>query len=319
MKTVRYTVDFSGVRKRVDLFLAEQATFLTRSHIKKIIESDLVKVNRVPVKASFRLRCGDVVEMTVPPPRDTTITPEPIPLHIIFEDDWIMVINKPAGMVVHPAAGNYTGTLVHALLAHCSFLAGIGGVQRPGIVHRLDKDTSGLMVVAKSDAAHQNLSRQFKNHAVTKQYQTLVCGRMQNERGSIALEIGRHRSDRKKMSVHTRKGRAALTAWKVIEQFDECSLLEVGIKTGRTHQIRVHFAAVHHPIIGDAVYGGKKHITRMVNPAVRNSVSRLNRHFLHACLLSFDHPVTGQNLVFTQPLPQELNSLLILLRDGKCS
>ena len=319
MKTVRYTVDFQGVKKRVDLFLAEQATFLTRSHIKKLIESNLVTVNRVPVKAAFRLKVGDVVELILPPPRNATITPEPIALDIICEDESIIVVNKPAGMVVHPAAGNYTGTLVHALLSHCSFLSGIGGVQRPGIVHRLDKDTSGLMVVAKSDAAHQHLSQQFKNHSVTKQYQALVCGRMRSEQGSISLEIGRHRSDRKKMSVHTRKGREAMTAWKVIEQFDECSLLEVCIKTGRTHQIRVHLAAVHHPIIGDSVYGGKKCIVRMINSRVRSGLSRLNRPFLHACLLGFDHPVTTQHLVFTQPLPQELNFLLTVLRDEKCS
>jgi 23S rRNA pseudouridine1911/1915/1917 synthase len=319
MKTARYTVDSQGVKKRVDLFLAEQATFLTRSCIKRLIASQLVTVNRAPVKASLRLRGGDVVEMTLPPPRESVLVPEPIPLDIIFEDDALIVINKPAGMVVHPAAGNYSGTLVHALLAHCPFLSGIGGVQRPGIVHRLDKDTSGLMVIVKSDAAHHHLSRQFKTRAVVKQYQALVCGRMKRDRGSIALEIGRHPTDRKKMSVHARKGRMAVSEWKLIEQFDECSLLEVGIKTGRTHQIRVHLAAVCHPIIGDRMYGGIKCIHRMANETVKNSLSRLNRPFLHACLLGFDHPLTGQRLVFNQPIPAELHALLTLLREEQCS
>jgi 23S rRNA pseudouridine1911/1915/1917 synthase len=319
METVRYTVDSHADKKRVDLFLAERLAVLTRSHIKKLIESHRVLVNRVPVKPSLRVRQGDVVELTMPPPREPAITPEPIPLDIICEDESILVINKPAGMVVHPAAGNYTGTLVHALLSHCRFLSGIGGVQRPGIVHRLDKDTSGLLVVAKSDAAHHNLARQFKNRVVTKQYQALVCGQMRDERGSISLEIGRHRSDRKKMSVHTRKGRAALTEWKVMERFDECTLLEVGIKTGRTHQIRVHLAAVQHPIVGDSVYGGKTCFARTADHKLPIGLKRLNRPFLHAYLLGFAHPVTGQQLRFTQPLPEELHALVTVLREKQCS
>lgn len=319
METVRYTIDFHADKKRVDRFLAERVAALTRSHIKKLIESQLVLVNRIPVKASHRLHQGDVVELSMPPPREPVITPEAIPLDITFEDEAILVINKPAGMVVHPAAGNYSGTLVHALLSHCRFLSGIGGVQRPGIVHRLDKDTSGLMVVAKNDAAHQHLARQFKSRAVTKRYQALICGHMRGERGSIALEIGRHRSDRKKMSVHTRKGRAALTEWKVMERFYGCTLLEVGIKTGRTHQIRVHLAAVQHPIVGDSVYGGKKWIVRRADHKLQSGLERLNRPFLHAYFLGLKHPVTGQQLLFTQPLPPELEAFLTLLRDEPCS
>jgi 23S rRNA pseudouridine1911/1915/1917 synthase len=319
METVRYTVDLHADRKRVDRFLAERAAALTRSHIKKLIESHLVLVNRIPVKASHRLRQGDVIDLSMPPPREPVITPEAIPLDILFEDKSILVLNKPAGMVVHPAAGNYSGTLVHALLSHCRFLSGIGGVQRPGIVHRLDKDTSGLMVVAKNDAAHQHLARQFKSRAVTKRYQALICGYMRGERGSIELEIGRHRSDRKKMSVHTRKGRAALTEWEVMERFDGCTLLDVGIKTGRTHQIRVHLAAVQHPIVGDSVYGGKKWAAPTADHKRHSELKRLNRPFLHAYLLGFAHPATGQQLLFTQPLPPELEALVTLLRGEPCS
>ena len=319
MKTVRYTVDAHAVKQRVDLFLAGQATSLTRSQIKKLIETDHVTVNRMPVKTAFRLKGGDVIELTLPPPRNATLTPEPIPLDITFEDEAIIVVNKPAGMVVHPAAGHYTGTMVHALLSHCRFLAGIGGVQRPGIVHRLDKDTSGLMVVAKNDASHCHLSRQFKNHTVRKEYQALVFGRMESPAGSMTLDIGRHRADRKKMSVHAKKGREALTRWNRIEQYHDCSLLRVCIHTGRTHQIRVHMSAAHHPILGDSVYGGKKCIARIGNDMVRSALSRLSRPFLHACLLGFDHPLTGQHLEFTQPLPPELRSLLTILRESACS
>ena len=319
MKTVRYTVESLADKKRADLFLAERATGLTRSRIKKLIDAKLVMVNRVPVKASHRLRQGDVVELNMPPPRKPAITPEPIPLEVIFEDESILVINKPAGMVVHPAAGNYTGTLVHALLAHCRFLSGIGGEQRPGIVHRLDKGTSGLLVVAKNDAAHLHLARQFKNHLVTKQYQALVRGRIKGEFGNIALEIGRHSSDRKKMSVRTRKGRSALTEWRAIERFDACTLLDVDIKTGRTHQIRVHLAAVRHPIAGDSVYGGEKqYVVRTADHKQPSALKCLKRPFLHAYRLGFAHPVSGQRLMFTQPLPKDLLAFLTILRDQPC-
>ncbi len=318
METVRYTVDSRTDKSRLDRFLAERAAALTRSHVKKLIQSQQVLVNRIPVKASHRLRQGDVVELRLPPAREPAITPEAIPLDIVYEDESILVINKPAGMVVHPAAGNYSGTLVHALLSHCQFLSGIGGVQRPGIVHRLDKDTSGLMVVAKNDAAHQHLARQFKNRMVTKRYQALICGRIRGEHGNIALEIGRHRSDRKKMSVHTRKGRAALTEWQVMQRFEACTLLDVGIKTGRTHQIRVHLAALRHPIVGDSVYGGTKWIARIADRRLHVAFRQLNRPFLHAYLLGFEHPVAGQPLLFTRALPPELSTLLTILRDEPC-
>ena len=316
MKTVRYTVDYRGAKKRVDLFLAEHMLSLTRSHIKRLIESHRVTVNHVSVKAASRLKDGDVIELSVPPPREVCLEPEPIPLDIIFEDDAIIVVNKPAGMVVHPAAGNSTGTLVHGLLAHCSFLQGIGGMQRPGIVHRLDKGTSGLMVVAKSDWAHQNLSQQFKNHTVKKIYHALVYGCMNQDEGSIALEIGRHRADRKKMSIHTRKGRAALTFWKVRKRYNAFSLLDVCIKTGRTHQIRVHLSASHHPVVGDTLYGSKKCTTRIENEPIRRAICQLQRPFLHACLLGFCHPATGKYHEHRAALPEELHTLLTLLEKA---
>lgn len=313
MKKQRYAVDHRGSKKRVDLFLAEKMVSLTRSQIKRLISSHLVTVNQLPVKVSCRLKECDVVELSLPPPQAVSLEPEPIPLDIVYEDDAILVVNKPAGMVVHPAAGNVRGTLVHALLAHCSFLRGIGGIQRPGIVHRLDKGTSGLMVVAKSDGAHQNLSQQFKGRAVKKIYQTLVFGCVEKDEGSIALEIGRHCADRKKMSTYTRKGRTALTCWKVRKRYRACSLLEVSIKTGRTHQIRVHLSAIQHPVVGDSLYGSRKYLARLDDETVRLAISHLQRPFLHACLLGFCHPSTGIYHEHRAVLPEELQGILTLL------
>jgi 23S rRNA pseudouridine1911/1915/1917 synthase len=318
MHIFHYSVDPHDVNKRLDIFLAEQTLPLTRSHIKKLITTQSVTVNKHFEKAAFRLKHGDEIEVCVPEPSEPRAEPENIPLHILYEDESIILVNKPSGMVVHPAAGNYSGTLVNALLYHCSFIQGVGGVHRPGIVHRLDKGTSGVLVVAKNDLAHQNLSQQFKNHSVRKIYTALVHGQMADDEGSIDVKIGRHSYDRKKMSTHTKKGRFAITHWKVIRRFTGFSLLEVSIHTGRTHQIRVHLSSAHHPIIGDPVYGSKKSLSHIKNDFLLKQCTALERPFLHATLLGFEHPATHRYQEFVAPLPQPLTQLLTLLESETC-
>lgn len=318
MQKYLYTVDHNSAKKRLDLFLSEQTLSLTRSQIKKLIDAKRVKVNHLSVKASCRVNKGDLIEVAVQAPQKSKIEPKNIPLDILFEDDAIVVVNKPAGMVVHPAVGNYSETLVHALLFHCSFLSGVGGILRPGIVHRLDKGTSGALVVAKNDSAHQSLLRQFKNRTVKKIYRALVHRQMEKDEGTIELEIGRHYADRKKMSTRTKKGRTAVTQWKVLQRYKHLSLLEIGIQTGRTHQIRVHLSSCQHPIVGDSVYGNKKGFSQIKSEIVRKGLSTLARPFLHACLLGFQHPLDNRYQEFIAPLPETLVEILTLIESEKC-
>jgi len=313
-----YTVGQNNSRERLDLFLSEQTLPLTRSQIKKLIDTQHVTVNQVLAKASCLIKKGDLIEVHLQEPKKSSVEPENIALEIIFEDDHIVVVNKPAGMVVHPAAGNYSGTLVNALLFHCSFLSGVGGILRPGIVHRLDKGTSGVLLVAKNDIAHQNLSNQFKSRSVKKIYLALVYRQMEEDEGKIETEIGRHCSDRKKMSTHARKGRSAVTRWKVLKKYKNYSLLEVHIQTGRTHQIRVHLSSLHHPIIGDNLYGGKKCLSNLKDVVIKSKLKSMQRPFLHAHLLGFQHPQNDQYQEFTAPLPEELNEILTVIESDKC-
>lgn len=319
MRQYLYTVNHNSTKKRLDLFLSEQNLPLTRSQIKKLIGVQHVKVNCLPAKASCRVNKGDLIEVALQEPQKPKIEPRNIPIDILFEDDSIIVVNKAASMVVHPAAGNYSETLVHALLFHCSFLSGVGGVLRPGIVHRLDKGTSGVMVVAKDDVAHQSLARQFKNRTVKKNYIALVYREMKKDEGTIELEIGRHYSDRKKMSTRTKKGRMAVTKWKVLQQYKHFSLLEIVIQTGRTHQIRVHLSSCHHPIVGDSVYGNKKGLSQIKSEIIKRRLSTLTRPFLHAQLLGFHHPQDNRYLEFIAPLPEPLIEILTLLESERCS
>lgn len=243
------------VDKRIDSFLASELDY-TRSYLKKLILNGLVKVNGSSIKPNYKLKEGDSVDVNIPEAEKIDLMPENIPLDIIYEDDDIIVINKPQGMVVHPAPGNYSGTLVNALLYHCKNLSGINGELRPGIVHRLDKDTSGVMVVAKNDKAHLDLSNQIKERTILKKYIAIVEGVIKDDEGSIEAPIGRDHVERKKMAV-TEDGRYALTLYKVLERYKNNSLIEATIKTGRTHQIRVHMSYIGHPIVGDEVYGYK--------------------------------------------------------------
>jgi 23S rRNA pseudouridine1911/1915/1917 synthase len=298
---------------RLDVFLSLKDATLSRSQAKRLIEEGEARIDGKAVRASHRLRPGETVCLRKPPPIPSEIVPEEIPLTILYEDEAVIVVDKPAGMVVHPAAGNFRGTLVNALQFHCRILSGIGGVMRPGIVHRLDKGTSGLMVAAKSDEAHRHLSEQFKKRLVSKHYTALVHGNVREGEGIVDAPVGRHPVERKKMSTASRRGKAALTRWKVLERFGGFTLLEAKIETGRTHQIRVHLSAMGHPVVGDSVYGGSKRAIEA--PALRVGLKKLNRQALHAGRLSFIHPVTGQEMSFVSPLPEDMAEVIRYLRS----
>ncbi len=299
---------------RLDIFLSRKDLGLSRSQIKKSVVDGHVLVNHAQTRVGYRLKCGDVVQISNPKPTVYSVLPQDIPLSIIYEDAHILVVDKPAGMVVHPAAGNYQGTLVNAILHHCKDLSGIGGVLRPGIVHRLDKDTSGLLVVAKSDEAHRGLSGQFKRHEVRKMYKALVYGNPKADEGVIDAPIGRHPVDRKKMSTGSRRSKEALTRWQVEERYTAAALLHVSIVTGRTHQIRVHLAAAGYPVVGDNVYGNPKRANAIADTSLRAKLKAMKRQALHAGEIGFVHPVTHQNVVFSSPLPDDIKELCDFLR-----
>ena len=307
--------DESGLR--LDHFLTIKEETLSRSFIQKLIKEKNITVNGNPSKPSYRLRDNDRVDVIVPEPKPYHAQPEEIPLNVLYEDDALIVINKPAGMVTHCAVGHYSGTLVNAILAYCTDLSGIGGVQRPGIVHRLDKDTSGVLVVAKTDFAHQSLAVQFEEHQVKKIYLALICGIPAQDNGTIMAPIGRSTRNRKKMAVTNIRSREAITHFKVIERYDSFSFVEAMPETGRTHQIRVHFAHIGHPVVGDQVYGGgHKRATREANsPKLKQIIAGLNRQALHAHLLGFAHPSTEEYVEFIAPIPEDIQSILEVLKS----
>jgi 23S rRNA pseudouridine1911/1915/1917 synthase len=258
-----------------------------------------------------------LIEIEKIDPVSIDVVPEDIKLDVLFEDMSIIVINKSAGMVVHPAAGNYSGTLVNALLFHCKNLSGIGGAVRPGIVHRLDKGTSGVLVVAKNDKAHIGLSKQFEEHSVKRIYSALAYGVMKESTGVINLPIGRHNTDRKKMSTITRRGRKAITHWEVQESFDHLSFLRVILETGRTHQVRVHLSTIEHPIVNDLDYGTSKRLKIITDKRLLDAIKGLKRPLLHAGLLEFNHPETNETMKFKVPLTPDFTNVLNILRADK--
>lgn len=295
--------DISGTR--IDAYLADIFKELSRSYVQKLLESGQILVNDKKAKSNYRIKQGDEIEINIPEPAPLEVKPEEIKFDIIYEDDDIIVVNKPQGMVVHPAAGNYTGTLVNALLKHCINLSGINGVLRPGIVHRIDKDTSGVLIVAKNDVAHKSLANQIKDHTVNRKYITLVEGVIKVDNGTIEGSIGRHHTDRKRMDIVS-TGKHAVTHFKVLERFSNYTLIEAKLETGRTHQIRVHMCHIGHPVVGDPVYGIKKQKFNLEGQA------------LHAALLGFIHPRTGHYMEFSAPLPSYFEKLLNNLRNS-CS
>ncbi len=311
------TVTERSEGRRLDQFLSDADLGLSRSQAKNLIEKHLILLNQKPTKPSARLRIGDIVSGSLPEPERLSLQAEPLPLTILYEDLSLIVVDKPPGMVVHPAYGNPSGTLVNALLYHCKDLAGINGVLRPGIVHRLDKDTSGVMVVAKDDQAFHDLTKQFKNRTVKKVYSAIVYGRMSQDEGLINSAIGRHPTQRKRMSTRTKRGREAITRWRKLEEFDSATLLEIFPQTGRTHQIRVHLSSLGHPVLGDPLYGRKGRTGAIHNSALRECAKRMHRQALHAQRLVFTHPRTGERVQFVSPIPPDMKDLLECLRSEK--
>lgn len=306
MSHYHFTVPADAAGQRLDLFLVSVIPEQSRSQIQRLIKSEQVQVDGAPaVRPNMPLRAGQAIDLSVPAPVASTPTPEALPLTIVHDDREIVVVDKPAGMVVHPAAGHSAGTLVNALLHHVRDLSGIGGEIRPGIVHRLDRGTSGLMVIAKNDRAHEELARQFHDREVEKEYVTLVWGLVQAGR-RIDAPIGRDPANRQKMSARARRARSAVTRVTKAVHLKGVSLLHVAIATGRTHQIRVHLSTIGHPVVGDPLYGG---VRRRV-PAALHAIQRLERPFLHARRLAFTHPTEGERMEFTSPLPEDLQSVL---------
>lgn len=295
-------VDAAG--ERIDKFLSDNMQGVTRSRIKKLTEDGCISVSGSAVtKVNYKLKPGDRVTVTVPLAAETETEPENIPIDVVYEDDDMLVVNKPQGMVVHPAAGNFSGTLVNALLWHCgSSLSGINGERRPGILHRIDKDTSGLLLVAKNDKAHLFLSEQIKAHSLTRAYKALVHGNIKSDTGRIDAPIGRSRSDRKKMTITYNNSRDAVTNYRVLERFNKYTFVECVLETGRTHQIRVHMSKNGHPIVGDKTYG------------VRKEEFNLNGQLLHAYKVGFIHPTTREYMEFTSPLPEYYSAVLDKIR-----
>jgi 23S rRNA pseudouridine1911/1915/1917 synthase len=303
-------------RERLDAFLTRHVENATRTRVQRAIREGTVLVDGRRVRPSHLVSPGETVHVTLPSPPPQDAAPEAIPLDILHEDDDVIVVNKPAGMVTHPAHGNYTGTLVNALLHHCAAIAG-GDPARPGIVHRLDKDTSGVMVAAKNEAAHAHLARQFARRTITREYQAVVWGTFVHSSGSIETMLGRSSSDRKKMAV-VAEGKHALTEYRVLESFPWLSLLALRLKTGRTHQIRVHLAHIHHPVFGDPVYNGRHLLYGPGTPAQKAEVQHLlkliPRQSLHARTLGFLHPATERRVSFESPLPEDMRTVLEHLR-----
>ncbi|ORJ60248.1 RluA family pseudouridine synthase [Geothermobacter hydrogeniphilus] len=303
--------------QRLDRFLAEALEDYSRAQLKKLIDDGRVRLDGIPVKAGTRLKGGETILLAPFKPEPINAIPQDIPLNILYEDSDLIVIDKPAGMVVHPAPGHPDGTLVNALLYHCRDLAGIGGELRPGIVHRLDKDTSGVLVATKNDLAHQSLAEQFKEHSIRRRYLALVHGQVQQARGVVDKAIGRHPTERKKMSSRSRQGRRAVTRWEVLRRFDldRLSWLELALETGRTHQIRVHMSELNLPLVGDPVYGQQRRANAVADLELRKRLQRLQRQALHARLLGFRHPTSGEYQEFRSPLPEDLGQILDYLDE----
>jgi 23S rRNA pseudouridine1911/1915/1917 synthase len=297
MEIIEFTVENGGVR--IDRYLADQCSDLSRSYLQKLLKDQCVTVNGKTVKANYKVEAGDEIRIELPELREAEILPEDIPLDILYEDEYLMVVNKPKGMVVHPAAGHTSGTLVNAIMWHCKdHLSGINGVMRPGIVHRIDKDTTGALLVCKDDVTHREIASQLKEHTIRRRYRAVVSGRIKEDEGVIEGPIGRHNTDRKKMAINYKNGKDAVTHYQVLERFPNATYVECRLETGRTHQIRVHMASIGHPLLGDMVYGPQR------NPY------HLEGQALHAMILGFEHPHFHEYMEFTAPIPEYFEKLL---------
>ncbi len=292
--------------ERIDKCISTFIDSLSRSYIQKIIKDGNVYVNEKPVKANYKAKVEDSVRFILPDNVEPDIPPQDIPLDIIYEDKDILIVNKPKNMVVHPAPGHYEGTLVNAVMFHCKEdLSGINGVMRPGIVHRIDKDTTGSLIICKNDEAHNSIAEQLKIHSITRKYRAIVFGNVKTDEGTINAPIGRHPNDRKKMAINERNGKPAVTHYKVLERFEKYTYIECQLETGRTHQIRVHMSSIGHPLIGDSVYTNQK------------APFHLDGQTLHAMIIGFEHPSIGEYMEFEAPLPDYFEKLLNILRNSK--
>ena len=306
MEEKTFIVDEAWEDLRIDKYLSMLMDGYSRSYIQKIISDKAVMVNQKPVKANYRISVGDIVTITLPEPVRLDVKPENIPLDILYEDEDVLLINKPKDMVVHPAPGHYSGTLVNAVMYHCGDqLSTINGILRPGIVHRIDKDTTGVLVICKNDRAHRSIAEQLSVHSITRAYHAIVYNNLTEDEGTIDAPIGRMSTDRKKMGINHKNGRPAVTHYRVLERFGRYTYIECRLETGRTHQIRVHMASIGHPLLGDTIYG----------PAKDNF--KLQGQALHAKILGFIHPSTGEYMEFESPLPEYFTELLARVRNGR--
>lgn len=297
--SLHFFIEEEHAGERIDKFLSENLPDLSRSYLQKLIKNGQVTVNQKIIKANYKLNTGDQLELQEPELQEPDIVAENIPLDILYEDSDLLVVNKPKGMVVHPSAGHYSGTLVNALMYYCKDdLSGINGVMRPGIVHRIDMDTTGSLLVCKNDIAHNDIAMQLKEHSINRVYHAIVHGVIKEEEGTINAPIGRHPIDRKKMSINHKNGKDAVTHYKVLQRFRDYTYIECRLETGRTHQIRVHMASINHPLLGDAVYGPAK------------VSSKLQGQTLHAKIIGIKHPRTGEYLEVDAPLPEYFSNLL---------
>ena len=303
MDKIIFQVEKENTGIRIDKYLSDNMEDISRSYLQKLLKDKSITVNNKAIKANYKVQEGDMVSVSVPEPEEPDILPEEIPLDILYEDDSLMVVNKPKDMVVHPSAGHTSGTLVNAVLFHCKGnLSGINGIMRPGIVHRIDKDTTGALLICKTDTCHRILAEQLKVHSITRKYRAVVQGNLKDDEGTVEGPIGRHTTDRKKMAINYKNGKEAITHYRVLERFGNATYIECRLETGRTHQIRVHMASIGHPLLGDTTYGSSK------NPY------HLQGQALHAMVLGFLHPVTNEYMEFTAPLPEYFLKLLEKLR-----
>lgn len=306
MKMESFEVEAEQEGERLDKFLSIIYPEFSRAFFQKLIKSKQVSVNETPQKASYCVKIDDIVTVEIPDAVETTIEPENIPLDILYEDDDVLIVNKPKGMVVHPSAGHYSGTLVNAIMYHCKdTLSGINGEIRPGIVHRIDMDTTGSLIVCKNDEAHVNIAQQIKEHSVNRIYVGIVCGNVKEDSGTVEGAIGRHPIERKKMAINEKNGKPAITHYKVLERFKNYTYMQFKLETGRTHQIRVHMASIGHPLLGDTLYSSG-----------RSPFKRLQGQCLHAKTIGFIHPKTGEYMEYSAPLPEYFEKLLCLLKSN---
>lgn len=320
-KIIKTVVTDGSKKKRIDSFLSNTLENTTRSRLQKLIKENLLTVNDEVVKANYLVEPGDVIVLRIPVrPRPDTIEPENIPLDVVFEDDYLIIINKPAGLVVHPSPGNYTGTLVHALKYYTDELSSHSGDARAGIVHRIDKDTSGLLVIAKREDVHAHIAKQFAAHSADREYWAVCWGKFKDSTGEIVGNIGRSRKDRKVFSVFENEGKSAHTFYQVLEEYDFLSLIKLKLKTGRTHQIRVHLAHINHNIFGDHTYGGRRINYGYEYPKIKSRVNNLlniiDRQALHAKTLGFIHPITNEKMSFDSELPEDMQNLINDVKKG---